>query len=210
MSDITLYHRIRNGEIGFYNKDKKLDSQIDDVGEYGWKLIEHIIKQSDNYLTIKGSGLDSYIINGLEIFLWEKENLFALTDFMIQMLSKNHDAKFHVEAGLEKINAGYPQERESFLYNGLGHKTANVKDWLPNGTVFERDWNLFLCSAIGGLVGYPGYEWPRTEKTFEAVCAEHAGDFLIGTKSQLSRYEDYAKKFPKYADSIRENLRNFM
>ena len=198
---IKLYELIQNNEIEFFNKNKKIDANVLDVGQYGWNLVIHISTQSNNYLAVKG--------NDLESFLTEKDNISSLTNFLVQIWSQKPDRKFHVDADIERINSCYPQERELSLYNGLGQKTANLENWLKGKTVFERDWNLLLCEAIGRCLGYPGYELPRTEKEFEIVCIGHAEEFMIGTKKQLDRYKNYAQIAPASQQKIEENIKNF-
>lgn len=127
----------------------------------------------------------------------------SLADLLVKKLKKGSDIKIHVEADIEEINKHYCMvPEEEWIINGLGQKVVNTAEWLPRMLYFEKGWNFALCDAMGGWVGYPGYEWPTTEECFEAVVAGHAKNFVIGTKEQLLRYEYYARKFPEYRSEI--------
>jgi hypothetical protein len=93
------------------------------------------------------------------------------------------------------------------MINGLGQQVCDSKDWVPELSYFEKMWNFALCNAIGGMVGYPGYEHPRTDKGFRYHIAQHAQNFMIGTKPQLQRYRKYARQYLDKVFRITKRLR---
>lgn len=196
----VLYELIKKNEIEFYHNNKKIDIVINDFGEYGWDLVKHINQQANGHITLKGDGLENFLTNG--------NNLYELTDFIIQ-LWWNTTNKIHVDVDIEKINGYYPKKSDEYLINLTKTKKIHTSKWLPQMLKFEKEWNFALCHAMGGAVGYPGYEWPMDENEFEARCAYHAEYFLIGTQDQLKRYEKYYKKFPDHAKEIEKALKMF-
>lgn len=197
----SLPELIKNKKIEFYYFSHKVDNLPHDFGKFEWDLIKKVTDCPANYLTIKGKKLEDFLI--------EPQNIGDLTGFMVQLWYVKHDLKIHVEADIEKITKKYTGKRVQHLYNGLGEKTKETTNWLKDKTIFERDWNLSLCSAIGGMVGYPGYEWPQNAREFKFVCAEHAERFMIGTKRQLARYLDYGLLAPASFNKIEDNIKNF-
>ncbi len=73
MGDIAQL--VRSEDIEFFNKNSKLDTNISDFGDYYEKLADHIAKQSERYLTIKGKGLEE--------FLYKKNNLYELAGLLV-------------------------------------------------------------------------------------------------------------------------------
>lgn len=183
----SLEKLIKEGKIEFLNRSRRIDTNIGEFGEYNWDLVAHIKKNSGTFITISGAAIEEH--------LTEVKNLFYLTDFMVQLYSGKKDIRIHVEADIEKIDQHYTRPKEEVLYNGLGTKVCESTDWMPELPYFEKMWNFALCDAIGGFVGYPGYEHPSDEETFRYVVEEHAQNFMIGTKKQLDRYIPYAESF---------------
>lgn len=202
---------IDEGWIEFYKDDQKLlinapkcdsatekawvetNASIADL--YLWRLERHLAKQAKDYLVIRGKSLDA--------FLAREQNVPLLADFALGIhVDTKYPVKVWVDADIDKVAKHYDGKRKGELANLLGTKKVDISRWARKMSVFERDWNLALCAAWGGFVGYPGYEWPRTVKQFEEHCAYHATSIVIGTKGQLSRYESFAKKFPEYGKEI--------
>ncbi len=200
MGDIAQL--VRNEEIGFFNKDKRLDTNLDDFGKNYKKLADYIAKQSERYLTIKG--------NGLEEFLYKKYNLDELAGLLILILDKSiskkieDEIKVHVEADIEKINKNYKKEKSDKI-------SEDIRKYFPKMPEFERQWNAALIHEFAGWVGFPGYEWPESKRDYEDEIAKHATSFMIGTKDQLKRYKNpngyYYKSY--FNKEIMETLSGF-
>ena len=204
MGDIAQL--IRSEDIEFFNKNIKLDTKINDFGDYYEKLADHIAKQSKRYLTIKG--------RGLEEFLYKKNNLYELAGFLVFILDKSisknieDEIKVHVEADIEKINKNYEKEKRTddgiadlsidgnpkliTVINSVIDDTAKeIRKYFPKMPEFERQWNAALIYEFAGWVGSPGYEWPEDKKGYEHEIVNRAISTVIGTKDQLKRYKDY-------------------
>jgi len=198
----SLEDLIRQDRIQFYSCGRKLDTQIDDFGNYNWDLVKHLTKHSGKYMTIKGDGLQEY--------LQDPGSLYHLAGFLVQMWGddKNYHydggMSFHVEANIHSFYQHYIQPEEELIINGLGQKVGDAKDWAPLIPYFEKMWNFALCDAIGGMVGYPGYEHPRCDESFRHEIRHHAQSFMIGTKEQLDRYREFARHYSEAA--IRDML----
>ncbi len=201
MGDIAQL--VRSEDIEFFNKNSKLDTNISDFGDYYEKLADHIAKQSERYLTIKGKGLEE--------FLYKKNNLYELAGLLVFILDKSisknleDEVKVHVEADIEKINKNYEKEKSD------DKTTKDIKKYFPKMPEFERQWNSALIYEFAGWVGSPGYEWPEDKKDYEYEIAERATSFVIGTKDQLKRYKNpggyYYKEY--FDKEIMETLSGF-
>ena len=194
---------VRSEDIKFFNKNIKLDTNIIDFGKYYEKLAGHIAKQSERYLTING--------NGLEEFLYKKNNLYELAGLLVfiwdKSISKNikDEIKVHVEADIEKINKNYEKEKSN------DKTTKDIRRYFPKMPEFEKQWNAALIYEFGSWGGSPGYEWPEDKGDYEYEIAERAISFVIGTKDQLKRYKNpggyyYKERFNK---EIMETLSGF-
>ncbi len=200
MGDIAQL--IRSEDIEFFNKNIKLDTKINDFGDYYEKLADHIAKQSKRYLTIKGKGLEE--------FLYKRYNLYELAGLLVFILDKSisknleDEVKVHVEADIEKINKNYEKEKSDEI-------TEDIRKYFPKMPEFEKQWNAALIYEFAGWVGFPGYEWPEGKKGYEYEIAEHAISFVIGTKDQLKRYKNpggyYYKEY--FDKEIIETLSGF-
>jgi len=181
MGNITQL--VRREDIEFFNKNVKLDTKINDFGDYYEKLADYIAKQSKRYLTIKGKGLEK--------FLYKRSNLYELAGLLVFILDKSisknleDEVKVHVEADIEKINKNYEKEKSD------DKTTKDIRKYFPKMPEFERQWNAALIYEFAGWVGSPGYEWPENKRDYEYEIAERAISFVIGTKDQLKRYKDY-------------------
>ncbi|MBI4738524.1 hypothetical protein HY772_03005 [Candidatus Woesearchaeota archaeon] len=198
----NLADLLRTGNIEVNSKGRRLNAAIPNYGEYNWDLVRHLCTQADNYVTLCGQGLEQFLRDDLKVM--------QLTDFLTQMWDTNREMRFHVLADIEAITTSYRKNAEQWLVNGLGDRVVSTSTWLPQATPFEKLWNLCLCSSIGGMIGYPGYEWPQTADAFEVTVAEHAQMFLIGTHQQLKRYKILAEKQPEYATEINITVDKFM
>lgn len=207
----TLEDLIHNKKIEFVSYQRKLKTDITDFGEYNWNLVNYLTKQSGKYVTIAGEGLEEY--------LKDVKNLYYFVDFVIQLWSDAHktypDFGVRVDVDIHKFDT-YKQPKEEKLVNGLGQVVCDAAKWVPEIPYFEKVWNFALCNAIGGLVGYPGYEHPKNDISFRNEMAEHAENFMIGTSKQIERYKKYAldsfnaviaitEKLKKNPDSIFED-----
>lgn len=174
---------IKNEQIIFKCGDKVLDTKLRSYGKYCGKLIQHLSNQYNSAMVVRGIGLGE--------FLSDKENLYDLTDFLIGMAVKLPVPLLtHIRADIEKLEQHYSESSQQ-LTNLTGDVEVNYGEWIPQMQMFEKEWNIALCTAWGGFVGYPGYEWPKTEDEFKECVASHAQNFVIGTPRQLKRYWTY-------------------
>lgn len=135
-------------------------------------------------MTITGDGLESYLL--------QKEGIYEMADFLLGMwIVGKYNNLFHVNADIVRLNKNYSVPKKQEIVNLAGTVKIDVKNWLPKMSAFEKDWNFALCTAFGGWIGYPGYEWPINEVGFGYEVATHAKTFVIGTPKQLDRYFDY-------------------
>ena len=217
MGNLLLGISLVEGKIEFYNDNKKLsvaakkcdaasekawsDLSVSESDKYVWRLERHLAKQAKEYLSVKGDGLEN--------FLLQVDNVYAFADFALGIHVAKYGTKVHVDADIDKIAQHYGGKRKCELGNMTGTVKIDTSKWARGMSVFERDWNIGLCDAWGGFVGYPGYEWPRTAKQFECCCAEHAKNIMIGTKAQLRRYEVFAQKYSGCRDEINRMLKLF-
>ncbi|MBI4141284.1 hypothetical protein HY485_05600 [Candidatus Woesearchaeota archaeon] len=218
MSNLVIGTSIVEGKIEFYSHDRKLDvvakkcdaetekawldCNASEFDKYVWRLERHLAKQAKDYLTINGDCLESFLV--------QPDNVYDFADFALGIHVGTKDTvKVWVDVDIDKIAKNYEGKRKGALVNMVGTVKINTSKWARGMSVFERDWNIALCEAWGGFVGYPGYEWPRTAKQFENHCVYHAQSILIGTKKQLSRYEVLADKSPGYTEEIRKALSYF-
>lgn len=201
---------IKKGEIEFFSHDKKLSTIVhrcdakrerawseinaSDDQKYVWRLSDHLSRQAKEAVVVRGASL--------EYVLAEMQRMYHIAHLVLDIhIGKKQSVKVHVDVDVDKVSAQYNGQRRAALENPFGKKIW-MTSWLRDRTVFERDWNIALCDAWGGFIGYPGYEWPRTAKEFEVCCADHATNIMIGTKEQLSRYEAFAKKYAGCSDEI--------
>lgn len=188
----SLEELIRNGGIEFYSYGRKIDADIDDFGEYNRDLVQHIIGNAGKCISIAGKGLEQY--------LKDESNLFCLADFVSFLWFEGAKKRrftgacIHVDVDITKFDEHYIQPKEEPLINGLGQKVCDAADWVPEMRYFEKTWHFALCDAIGGMVGYPGYEHPRSDSEFRHHISGHISDYMIGTKAQLHRYKRYARE----------------
>ena len=184
MSARKLSDYIRKGDINFSSNGAVLDVNVNNYGKYGSKIVEHLAKQFGSTVTVAGKGLETYLVR--------TDNLFEMADFVLGLwIVGKHKNYFHVNADIERLNLSYPTREKQELVNLVGTVKIDVKNWLPKMSQFEKDWNIALCEAFGGWIGYPGYEWPRREQEFGEEVASHAKTFVIGTQEQLDRYFAY-------------------
>ena len=199
----SLENYIRDKEVEFYFFNKKIDTNIKDFGEYNWNLVEHIIKKGGKWIAIKGFGLDEY--------LKEPKNLYTLADFAGQLWYKSHsmpigEVSVHINVDIDSFSKHYVQPKKEPLINGLGQTVCDASTWAPDMSYFEKTWNFALCNAVGGMVGYPGYEHPKDDASFRYEAADHALKFMIGTKKQLERYKKYALQYLQNVISVTDKL----
>lgn len=187
----SLEELIRSDKIRFYSSGRKIDIAIKDFGEYNKELVRHITEKSGNCISVTGEALEEY--------LKDPSNLFCLADFVNDLhfegMSNRYPAGvcIHVDVDITKFDETYIQPKEEPFINGLGQKVCDAADWVPEMPYFEKMWHFALCEAIGCIVGYPGYEHPRSDKEFRHHIAGHISDYMIGTKGQLKRYRRFAE-----------------
>ncbi len=201
----SLEELICDKKIEFYSYGRKLETDLEDFGEYNSDLVNHIVLHSGNKMTITGKGLQNY--------LKEKQNLCILADFLVQVWCrgtyKAHDMAIHVHVDIKKFARYYQRPSEEKLVNGLGQVVGDATGWVPEMPYFEKLWNLALDQAIGGMVGYPGHEHPKTDEAFRYVIDQQAEWFMIGTPEQIKRYKKYALDIlNNVADSAEELKKN--
>ncbi len=192
-SDHSFEDLVRSEGIEFHTYGRKIETNIGDFGICNRELIKQITDNFGAHTAIKG--------NGLEEYLRKPENLFYLAEFSallwypgIKKFSQNWGINIDVD-----IN--------NFSHHYQPDQLSNIaKDWTPEIPCFEKVWNLALCSAIGGIVGYPGYEGPRCDESFRYHMAQHAENFMIGTREQIERYKKYALDYLNNINKIVGNL----
>ena len=203
-SKSPLAELIKNKEIEFYSYGRKLDSNLSQYGEHNEKITSHLLTAAGHKIVVKG--------NGLEDYLTEVENLYPLVKFVVNMQDsgsgKYPDLAIHVEVDIEKLNQHYPQPKEEKLVNGFGQVVGDASSWVPEMPYFEKCWNFTLDSAVGGMVGYPGYEHPRNDLSFRIRVAEFAKFYMIGTKEQIQRYKKYALEALQSTTALAEEFKN--
>lgn len=183
---------IRKKQITFYSYGKKIKTDLKDFGQYNWDLVTHIVEQSGDKILIAGGGLEKY--------LHHLPHMSVLVDFAMQLWSKRtekypRDKAIGVAVDIDALNPIYLAQRnpeEEKIFNGLGQMVSETSSWLPEMPYVEKVWNFALCNAMGGLVGSPGYEYPREEASFLIEAVHLAQHFVIGTPKQVRRYEKYA------------------
>jgi len=205
---MDVYELIRTGDVKLYSNGKKLDATLKDFGKYNvyvnfrQYLMDHLFKQAKDCVVVKGDKLKELLTetHGLD-------NLAAfVTHLWVRSWNKEGDLSIHVDVDIEELSAFYPK-KETKLNNFLVQQ-LNATDWFPEMSQFEKDWNFCLCSEVGGVIGYPGYEWPRTDACFRYEVAHHATNFMIGTKEQLKRYKKYAAR-SQFKEEVKKNLKLF-
>src|SRR3989344_1257432 len=200
----TFADLIRNKEIQFYTYGRKLDIDISQYGKYNLKLMEHLVESAGNKIIMNGDGLESHLATA--------ENLYPLAEFVVYLQytgSKRYsDQAVHVHANINKLNEHYQKPEREELINLAGQVVGDASSWVPEMPYFEKLWNFALDSAVGGMVGYPGYEHPRNDLSFRIRVAELAERYMIGTKQQIQRYKKYAFEALQNTTSIAEELKN--
>jgi len=199
MTELT--DNIREGHIEFFSGERKLDTSLVDFGEYNQFFGKYIADQSGEHLIIGGQGLKR--------LLSTQQNLDDFTSMLVQILYQfgDDDISIHVDVDIDKANQKYVVNDEEFLNPAY---KIEISLWHPELTRFERDWNVFLDLAIGGMVGYPGYEHPQSKDGFNSRMTEIAHNFIIGTKEQLSRYFDYTHYRESEVTYLQETVSAFM
>ena len=186
----SLEDLIRNKDIEFFSFGRKLDADIENFGSFNWDLVKHVVNQSGNNLVIKGKPLQDYLTN--------KNNLFGFANYLVQFYFEGAGRAgktsfaIHVDTDIETLNQHYPQPAEEKLVNGLGQVVVDAASWVPEMPYFEKLWNFALDLAVGGAVGYPGYEHPRNDASFRCRIGELAENYMVGTRQQIQRYKKYA------------------
>lgn len=190
----SLEDLIRNQDIEFYSYGKQLKTDLSNFGKYNWDLVKHILSQSGDKMAIKGKGLESY--------LTKVENLYCFANFLTQFWCErectgmyHQNWSVHVDVDINQFSEHYQQPTEEKILNGLGQVVCDAASWVPEISYFEKSWNFALCSAVGGVVGYPGYEHPRDDLSFRREMARHAENFMIGSREQIKRYKKYALEY---------------
>jgi hypothetical protein len=189
----SLEDLIRSKDIEFYSYGRHLDTDVDDFGQYNWDLIHHMTEKAGNRIVVTGPGIYKYIR--------ETRNLYNFVNFITQIWHSGTTGRYkdgisiHVDVDIDALSPHYVQPQSDSIINGLGRKVCDAADWVPEISYFEKTWNFALCNAIGGMVGYPGYEHPTCDKSFRYHIALHAQDYMIGTKQQLHRYKKYARQY---------------
>ncbi len=182
---------IRSQDLEFYSYGKKLIAGLSNFGKYNWDLVKHLLSQSGDKMAVAGKGLEGY--------LTKAENLYRFVDFLAKFWCERESAGnypqnwgVHIDVDINQFNEHYQQPTEEKIFNGLGQVVCDASSWVPEIPYFEKLWNFALCSAIGGAVGYPPYEYPRDDLSFRCEMARHAENFMIGSREQIKRYKKYA------------------
>ena len=193
---------LRNGELGLYNQGNQLSLRMRSPRA----LVSEIASISQEYLTIKGSCL--------ETLLSDPQDLSDLAEFAIEVCiesiqERKSEIKVHIDVSITNVN--YAKSAWGKIANGLGKVQFDTKNWMKSYPPIFKDWHLFLCEQIGGWVGYPGYEWPRTEKHFlhEIVNQVDRYGILLGNQKNCKVYEKLAEKYPQMKVNIKRIFANF-
>lgn len=123
----------------------------------------------------------------LEDFLCNFYNMIDLTDIMVAAKTKTNK-KFWVETDIHTNDMIYSSMRKGRLITRIQRYDSLS---LNN---YEIAWFLAISNSIGGLIGYPGYEFPTTPEHLREKIVSYARDYIIGSKEQLARYHKYDDK----------------
>ena len=120
--------------------------------------------------------------DGLQDYLSHTTNLQELSNFIVQMYSKtgNPDFNFYLDIDIEKMVTNYALKKklpESELQIGYAQDTFF---WAPQLSSFERCFYIAFDIAMGGFVGYPGYEHPQSKEHFQYTVKNLSENFHIG------------------------------
>src|SRR3989338_4193251 len=143
----SLEELISQKKITFHSYGRELKTQMKDFGEYNWDLINHLMKDSGNKITIAGEGLERY--------LGHPSQMYKLADFVIQLWYKGterypQDMTIHVAVDLDVLNARYLKQRKpetEKIVNGFNQVVGDTSSWLPEMPYIEKVWNFALCNA---------------------------------------------------------------
>ncbi len=198
---------VKNGEVNFHSYGRKLEITVEDFGKYNWGLAKNLLQKSGNRIVVSGRGLENYLI--------EPENLYFIAEFLTQLRSEGANkfprSSFAVQVNVDisKFDNIYQKPKEEKIVNGLGQVVGDASNWVPEMPYFEKLWNFAVDSAVGGMVGYPGYEHPRDEESFRYRISELVESYMIGTPKQILRYRKYAldslNNFFILEDKIKKN-----
>ncbi len=201
---------IREGEIAFFNGEKKIEILLADFGTDDARLCRYITDHSDTYLTIKGKKLGRFLTKqrNLNDFLELLCGFWYFTYCNMNAEETQKELKIHVPVDIERLSRHYqpyPQPLAPDSVNYSSTKRERAAQWLPGMTEFEKEWNTTFHTTFP-----PRDEGLVTEQQFEEMVAYFGQYFLVGTKKQLSRYEVYAQKFPEYAQRINHAVAGFL
>ena len=202
----SLEDLIRSKEIEFFSYGRKLDTDLKDFGTYNLNLVKHVLPKAGNKISLKGVALEQY--------LSKPENLYSFAEFLIQFwyhgvsVQKKQHLAVHVDVDMDKLSSHYQKPTEEKLVNFSGQVVGDAASWVPEMPYFEKLWNFALDQAVGGMVGYPGYEHPRNDLSFRIRAAELAENYMIGTKQQIQRYRKYALESLNHVTGIADGLKN--
>lgn len=208
----SLEELIRNKEIEFFSYGRRLDTDLENYGEYNRDLLKHLVQKSDNFITIRGSALQSYLIN--------EDNLYNFASFVgclwycydsVASVSKKPQLAIHVEVDVNILGQYYQKPTEEEMINGAG-QIFDVTDWAPEILYFDKIWSFVLYGALFET----GHEHPRDDASFRYQMTGQAEIFMIGTKEQLTRYKTYAlnsllgvEAMARHITAIKENIAHF-
>lgn len=171
-------------------------------------LNKHLFENSDGVLELivaDPSIVTDSLLDELTLFIHIYEGHIArlLNKNIIKSYSSPVETNcfFHVNADITKFSLKALTDETAVLSNLRGSSVIHYRDWGAGFPEADLSWNLSHCDAIGTIVGYPGYEWPRNRESYLHSVAEHAISSMIGTHEQLERYRDYGR----LADSVLAN-----
>jgi len=180
---------VRNKKIKFHSYGRVLDTDIDDYGKYNWDLIRHLVDQSGRRVAIRGLELETY--------LRDMGNIIEITNFVTQLWQAGTE-RYHegiasnVEVDINAFDKYYPKPTEEQITKRLEQGLSDSITWVLEIPEFERRWNFSLMLAVGGMIGFPGYESPSTEEAFREEMRVFAESHMVGLPHQVNRYIGYA------------------
>ncbi len=153
----SFYACVRSADIGFYRGGSRIVVDMEDMGQFGWTLCEHIARHArdgdEMNLTVRWR-------TGLDHYLADFSMMTSFAEHAVQLISAAGNigldvaqARVHIDSDIDAIAQRYGLARVTHIQNGLGQAVVDVTPWVSYLSGFEKDWNFALCDAIGGAIG---------------------------------------------------------
>ncbi|MCA9477720.1 MAG: hypothetical protein KDK61_08615 [Simkania sp.] len=168
------------------------------LGEYNFHLYRHIVKQTD-HLRINMMIPPEDISSLDKITDFSYDLVYEGMKYIHLNMTINQDQFSQGEISLPNIKAITETENAgiaiaAILSGAIKKDYISLNELFPELTHFEQQWYLSLERALAGIVGFPGYEFPRTKEWFFSSMKQHSSRILVGTKDELQRYKAFNDK----------------